>query len=248
MKPTYLEIVRTLLSELESDDVNSLNQTVESEEVTGMVKQIYYHIIAGRKWPHLRQLFKLEEIPGVDNILQIPDDIQLIEWIKYNKRKGLTEKDQFRPIKRITPEKFTEICNSRDSTSPNVFVVDISDVKLLIRTDLHPQFWTSFNDKDILFDSFNSDVDTELDPDSTLCYGYRYPAVEVDDNFIFDLPVDAFPYFINECRSFVFNSIKQMPHVKAEQMAQTQRRRMSWENYTVPGYINYPNYGKRGRF
>ena len=50
---TLLEIVQDILSDMDSDEVNSINDSVESLQVAQIVKTAYYNIVDGKDYPWL---------------------------------------------------------------------------------------------------------------------------------------------------------------------------------------------------
>jgi len=56
MKLSLLDITQKILSSLDSDPVNSIDDTVESIQVADIVKESYYSLMAERDWPFLHEL------------------------------------------------------------------------------------------------------------------------------------------------------------------------------------------------
>ena len=52
MTKTLLDITQEILSEMDSDDVNSISDTVESEQVANIVITVYRDMMSNRNWPH----------------------------------------------------------------------------------------------------------------------------------------------------------------------------------------------------
>ena len=50
MKYTLLEIVQEILSDMDSDEVNSIDDTVESQQVASIVRSAYMAIMSNRNW------------------------------------------------------------------------------------------------------------------------------------------------------------------------------------------------------
>lgn len=245
MRLTYLEIVQQVLSELDSDDVDTVLETVESTQITNMVKRVYYHIIEGRAWPHLWRLFTLEVNAAGPTILSIPENVDNLTWVKYNKI-GLAEtRNQFTLIDKIGSTTFMQRVNSRNNDDAFVTVTTVAGITYNVFNDRQPSFWTSIDDQTIIFDAYDVSVEAALAPSKTQCHGYINPAVTMTDDFVFDLPTESFSYFLSECLSLAFVTYKQAPNPKIEQMAQTQRRKQSWKNAVIPTQIQYPNYGRR---
>ena len=247
-KLTLLEIVTDILNDLDSDEVNSINDTVESLQIAQIVKTTYNNIIDGKHWPHLYELFQFEDLSATakPNYLKIPATIISIEWIKYNVRKITDTKDKFTDIIYKAPFDFVELVNSRDSSLSTIQVVsDFSGVTLNIQNDKAPQFYTSFDDQYILFDSFDSGVDTTVMASKSSGWGRREATFTISDTFIPDLPTQMFSYLLAESKSAAFSVMKQALNAKAEQNSKTQRYRMSQDAWRITKGIQYPDYGRK---
>jgi hypothetical protein len=247
-KLTLLEIVQDILNDLDSDEVNSINDTIEAQQVAQIVKTTYNNIIDGKHWPHLYELFVFEGLANTlkPNYLKIPDTIVSIEWMKYNTRKISDTKDMFTDIIYKSPFDFVDLVNKRDSSLSTIQVVsDFSGVTLNIQNDKAPQFYTSFDDQYILFDSFDSGVDTTVMASKSSGWGRREATFTISDSFIPDLPTQVFSYLLAEAKSTSFSIMKQALNVKAEQNSKTQRYRMSQDAWRIKKGIQYPDYGRK---
>ena len=247
-KMTLLEIVQDILSDMDSDEVNSINDSVESLQVAQMIKSTYYNIIDGKDYPWLKELFQLEPsgVAAKPTFMKLPSTVIDLEWIKYNAIKQGETKNKLTKVLYKDPEAFLEITDKRDSTATNILVeTDSSGVKINAFTDRAPQYFTSFNDEDLVFDSYDSDVETALQNSKTQCYGKRSVTFSLLDTFTPDLPVQMFSYLLNEAKSNCFAVLKQLPNIKAEQASMSQKRRMSQEAWRIKRGISYPNYGRK---
>lgn len=245
---TLLEIVQDILSDMDSDEVNSINDTVEALQVAGIVKSTYFNIIDGRDWPHLYEFFQLDP-SGTDarpTHMALPSDVLDVRYIKYNVRTSTDTKDKYTLIKYKTPEEFMEAVDARDSSESRVTqVTDPTSILINILNDVAPTFYTSFDNVNIVMDAYDSDVDTTLQQSKTQCYGKVYPTWTVSDTFTPDLPLNMFSYLLNESKSTCFARLKQLGDQKSEQHSITQRRRMSQEAWRVKNGITYPNFGRK---
>ena len=247
-KLTLLQLTQDILNDLDSDEVNSINDTIEAQQVAQIIKTTYYNIIDGKEWPHLKQLFQLTPSGDTTKPTQMimPENMVYIEWIKYNKRKSTDTKDKYEDVLYMEPADFVGYCNVRDSSADNVEQVQDTDsgINLLVMNDRAPTYWTSFDDGNIYFDSYDSGVDTTLQNSKTQCFGLYHPSFTIADSFVPDLPVHAFSYLLNESKSTAFIMLKQTANNKAEQHSVSQRRRMSQEKWRHNGGIKFPDYGR----
>lgn len=249
-KKNLLSIVQEILSELDSDEVNSINDTVESAQVANIVQSCFNELISNRNWPHLRQLTKLNSSVDITkpNYLQVPDGTKELENFKYDKHKSTQTQTILRDVTYRTPTDFLEYISSRNSDNANVIkVLDFSGTTLLIFNNYAPQFWTSFDDQWIVTDSYDAAVETTLQSVKTQCIAYIEPLWVHTDEAIPDLPEEAFAALIEESKSTAFVVIKQMANQKAEQKSVRQQKWLSRKAWKVAGGIEYPNYGRSAR-
>lgn len=87
MKFTVLGLTQKILSAMDSDEVNSIGDTVESMQVADTIEMVYNDIVSNIELPEQYVLFQLDPSldPDKPTVLYIPDVIQNIEWLKYNK-------------------------------------------------------------------------------------------------------------------------------------------------------------------
>jgi len=145
------------------------------------------------------------------------------------------------------PKEFMKLLDDRNSQSSDILpVTDTSGVVLLIRTDQNPQYYTSFDDQTLIFDSFLQTLDATLQGVKTQFYGYTEPTFSLLDTFTPELPSKVFSYYLAEAKSVCFNSLKQQPNAKEEQKSRRQRYQISREKrVNQGGGISYPNYGRK---
>ena len=243
---SLLEIVQDVLSDMDSDEVNSINDTIESLQVANIVRSVYEHLIDGRDWGHLYSLYTLTA--SGDNALPttliLPDNVEEVLWLRYNKKKITDVNDRYEEVKYKLPEDFINICNKRNSSDSTVVQMVVGDVSLNILNNVAPTYYTSFDNDRIICDSFDIAVDDTLQSSKTQAYGKRLPVFTLTDSFVPDLPTNAFALLVNESKSACSLKLKQSPDQKAEQYAISGRRKMSQEAWKVSNGITYPNYGR----
>src|SRR3546814_20541284 len=60
-KKTLLEITQDILSDIDGDEVNSIDDTIESARVASIVRSTYESLMSHRNWPHNRKLITVED-------------------------------------------------------------------------------------------------------------------------------------------------------------------------------------------
>lgn len=244
---SLLEIVQDILSDMGSDPVNTLDDTEEAMQVATIVKNVFYNITANRDWNHTKRLLRLE--PSGDHTrpthLKVVDTIKKVQLVTYDK--STTDKKVFQEVRWIDNDDFLRVCSRRDSSAPfTETIVDYNGVELLINTNSPPTYLTSFDDKHIVFDSYDKSVDDTIQQHKVQAIAYIQPIFEMVDDYIPDLPIIAFPALIEESTARAFAYLKQ----EANQIAMVESRRqqayLSGNSRRVKGQSIYPSYG-RGR-
>jgi hypothetical protein len=86
MRYTLLELTQLILSSMDSDEVNSITDTVESVQVTTILKNVFYDMATELDLPEHETLFELTA--SGDNtkpaIMTIPTDVTKLTSIKYD--------------------------------------------------------------------------------------------------------------------------------------------------------------------
>lgn len=255
MKYTLLELVQNILSAMESDTVTSITDTPESEEIAETLRDTYFQMVTNTIIPEHYSLCQFDSAAsGSETVITIPDNVAKILWFKYNKTIDGDDADHWSPVRYLCPEEFLNTLLSRDSTQDTIAPITEpkSGISLNIENDQAPSFWTSFDDKNIIFDSYDMVVDTlGIDGSKTLAWARIIPTWTVDDAFTPDLDDNLFPYLLAEAKSTCFINIKQISNAKIEQQARNQKvkiqsdRFRSKEPEEARTHTTGPDYGRR---
>jgi len=233
-KLTLLDMTQNILSALDSDPVDSIDETVESVQVAELIKESYFELISQRDWPFLFVLDTLTALSDVNNPtkMKIPDGINKVKWIKYNKKE----------VEYISPEDFKYVIDTRSET-PNV----VNSSGYIINRD--PKYWTTYDDVYVFFDAYNSVVDNTMQASKSVIYGTQQATWVHIDSFIPNIPEKFFPTLLAEAKSQAFVNLKQQSNVREERKASRGRMAMrneAWRNES--GEIKYNtkvNYGRK---
>ena len=227
MKMTLLEMVQNILSAMESDDVNSISDTPEGEMVADIIKEVYYQTVAEFSTPDLATaFFTLEGLGDTSkpNYMKLPDDVEEIYWLKYNSRKVGDTVDKYNKLTYCAPEEFFDWTARRDETETIVDVITTDGgIPLNIYNDRAPSRWTQIDNEYIIFDAFDSAVDTTLQASKSVAGGRRVPAFTISDTFVPDLDSRLFPYLLAEAKAVSFVNVKQEANPKQEQISRRQK-------------------------
>lgn len=88
------------------------------------------------------------------------------------------------------------------------------------KNDQQPTYCTIISNYYVLFDSFDSSIDSTLQGSKTMCLANVIPVFQMQDNFIPDLSEEQFQLLFNEAKSLAFFELKQQPHQLADRESQ----------------------------
>ena len=255
MKQTLLEITQDILSSLDGDEVNSIFDTTESEQVARCIRQAYLYIVSGSDLPRHFDITHLE--PSGDASLPIvmhrPERIQEILWIKYDNRLLAGDNPLLEEIEYVAPSDFIRdmylLSLENSWVSSTSLVTSNYTIPLLYRNDTGPTKYTSLDDHILIFDGHNASLDSTLQQSKTVCYGVVTPSFSLTDNYTPDLEDSQFPLLLSEAKSLAFAELKQVGHSKAERTAKKQWMRLQRDKQNVPKRSSpldrIPDYGRK---
>lgn len=249
-KLTLIEMVQDILNDLDSDEVNHIDDTIEAQQVAQIIKTSYYEMLGHRNWPHMQKLIQLEASGSLSrpNYLILPENLQELSYFKYDKAKIDAPDMNIQDVKYKEPDEFLRYIAGRKSSADNVeTIIDPSGTKLLILNDQAPSYWTSFDDTYLVADSYDREVDDTLKKSKTQAQAYLIPIWNRIDSFVPDLPAEAFPALLEEAKSTAFIPLKQMANQKAEQKSKRQQTWLSRKAWRASGGVKYENYGRASR-
>jgi hypothetical protein len=253
MAQTLLDIVQGILSKLDSDTVNDIGDTVESDQVADIVKQTYYDIIDEFQLPGQRVLTTLESIGDLTrpNLLRVPANTQsLISW-QYDARESPTDPLRYIPMEYRLPMDFLKSINYRNSldTESNMVVQVNPNVNMVVDIRSAPKYWTSFDDDIIVTDNIDLAVDATLQSAKTQAWIEQRMTFVKDSDFVIELPENLGSLLYRTAENEAYSVFKQTVNPKLEQKERRLRiraernkhRTQQYENNTMNGG---PNYGR----
>lgn len=248
MKKSLLEMTQDILSDMSDDEVNSIDDTFDSSQVAAIIRSTYEAMMSNRNWPHLRKLIQITPFSRVSlpTHMELQQEVKELCFINYN----CSEDARLRycTMKWLEPDDFLRVLNRRDSTRQNIDIIqDPTGVQLLIDNDKWPEYYTSFDDTILVFDSYKSSVDDSLQESKIQAMAYVMPSWQHTDAFVPDLPNEAFAALMAEAKSAAMLRLNQVQDAKAEQEAVRQQRWLSRKAWRAHGGIQYPDYGRRRR-
>lgn len=259
MKMSLLEMTQGILSALDSDEVNSISDTPEASQVALLIKQVYNDVISRANLPEHFDLFELQPSgePLQPTLMYRPERLQSLLWLKYDKRTEDEDVSNYQIVRYLEPYEFLERCAQHDDGNEDTIVrYDLvrpndSSIHISSLNNKAPDFYTCWDDDTIVFDSYDSAVDTTLQKNKTMVYGEYEPTFTMSDSFVPDLDSRQFSLLYNEAKALAFAELKQTEHARAEKAAKRGWVTLAHQKNAIP--TNYPffktlpNYGRKRR-
>jgi hypothetical protein len=241
-----------ILSTLEGDAVNSITDTVESLQVAKQIQLAYFNLIDEMQLPANHDLITLTALSDTNkpHLLKLPDNVSRLIYFKYDKRLLQSDSALFDNVVYKTPQEFVDFVNQRDSKGTDYFVwTNDNSVKLTIGNKAHPQYWTTFDDEHLVFDSYNSDVESSLQANKSQAYVEFRPVFEMSDNFIPDLPENMFSLLYSMAENKCYYNSKQTLNPlgnRDESRNRTRAQRNKFrQDFDQNKWDTFPDYGRR---
>ncbi len=250
-KDTVLFIVQKILSDADGDVVNSVSDTVESVQCGDIVKDVFDQIVDQYDL-HLHETTQrlTATSSSTPTIMQRPEGFYNIQWVKYDKKLTAGGDQRYADVRYMNPADFmsrTSLRNLSDSTVEAMTLPDSGHV-ILIRNAIAPSYYSVLDGyDDLVFDSYDTALETNLQNSKSLAYGTSKPTLTVADATIPNLPQHLMILLKREARATYFDLYKDgltsevdRTRRRAEVRAQRQRRIIKNADND-----NGPHYGRK---
>jgi len=255
MKYTLLQLTQKVLSSIDGDQVNSIDDTTEARQVVDIIERQYDIIVSRANLPEDQRLFSFESTSSsTPTLLKIPNDIDEVLWFRYN---TTGEEDngrlKYTPVQYLPQETFFDLINSLSSDNSNVgsfnFTTDQgSTTTIQYENDKGPSYWTSFDDGYVVCNSYDSSVDANLQKSKCSAFGRYIKLFSKENTFVPSLDDNLFTLLLNESISCAWAEMKQSQNAKVEQQARRGWVSSQKHKYSLPNNKNplnsTPNYGR----
>ena len=230
-KMTLLDMTQNILSAMDSDEVNSINDTIESQQVAEIIKETYYFLFSTIELPEKVGLVKLSGLGDLTqpNYLEMPSNLVSIVWLKYLD----SGSDRYYDLTFMPQMEFMDRVLNNTSTSSDVTAVTDgqSGVTYYVKNNQRPRYYTILNDKYVVTDGYDSTYDTTLQASKTLGWGELEETWVESDSFIPNIDTDLFPLLLSEAKSTCFITLKQIANPKEDQKARKGRVHLQYRKW-----------------
>lgn len=250
MAYTLLHTVKAVLSEMSSDDVDSINDTIEAKRVASLVRDVYQSVMT--EYPWLVNENYINPITSSESLIELQPNITHVKgvFIKPSVECGsstklsMDEDTVFNPLY-TKGSAVTASCNTNNGTWQELQYVDKADMLgLTFRetqpdstdasyvmygyhtgTNANPRYYTIINNH-IVLNSICKKTYANFPLNDLRVLGQYTADIALEDGAVINLNPQLYSYFLAESKSQSFYSIKQMPNQKLEQIAQRLGRQL----------------------
>jgi hypothetical protein len=244
MRRTLLDMVQSILNDMDSEPVNSISDSVEAQQIASIVQDTFYNMVSVRKIPEHSELFALTALSdsAKPTFFRMPDRLRRVDYFSYDI--STDNSYQYRDLHYLDPLDFLHLLPSTADTTRTL--VEIQDgVKVYIRNDRQPTYFTSFDDYYVVCDSYDSSVEDTLQASKARAYGVKYPTFSITDGFEVDLDDTLLSYLLAEAKSTCISLFKGGPDPKVEQAARRLRSYVQNDLHNIDKRPQRPRYGRR---
>jgi hypothetical protein len=254
IRDTLLGLTQDVLGAIDGDEVSSIGDTVESRQVAQIIKRVYLEMTSTGGLPEDYRVFSFEATgPGTPVIMILPTFIDDVLWVKYNKVTEVDGDPEFSSVQYLSPERFFDKTSGFKPSSTNVSSVEVThdtgdDIIYYYETDRPPAYWTSYDDRHVIFDAYDSGVESNLQSSKAKGYGRYIKTFRMEDAFVPELDDNQYPILLNDAIATAFVELKQTQNMKAERKARNSLISSQRKKHALPGRVDplsrAPNFGR----
>lgn len=229
---TGITVVQRVLSAINADNVNAVDESPEGEQVFALLQTVYEELLEEFPWHHKRELFSFE-VTTISNQMRIPEKIVQLadkDVIYYNRK----------PVYWIEPREMERRLVTADQTLSNV---DSNGAY----TDKDPTYWSSFDDDNIVFDAYNGTLAESL----SQAWGVSSPVDYTNPVLPLDMPEVLASALIWGVMEEAFRTIKgdetsATRYSTKAKKAKARAKRWARKTNKEPDHGTNVNYARRG--
>ena len=206
MSKTLLRVVQDYLTYVDGFQVDSIFDSEESVQAAQIAEHVFNTVVdKNRDQMHMTVVRSLDASADGDLpcVMSIPSEIRRIHdsevWYNTHKTGGV----QWSRVKVIDPKEFLVLVSGVNTEQANTEIMEVNGVPFVIMNNRAPLYCTTFDDKTLVFDSYDSSVDTTLQESKTKVVATQAPVFLIQDDFLIPLPDRMLSGYtdvvINEC-------------------------------------------------
>ena len=251
---TLLEIVQIVGRCISSDEIDELDETTEASDILAFVKMAFEDVIDRREWEFTKhQVRALDAREAGDtqiNRLIIPLEIMQLSGLFVRYRTPVDGRTHiFKELCYLSPHEFLVHVQQGNENDSNITTILNDDgVPMLIRNDIPPTYYTSFDEYHIWFDAYDSSLGTGNRAGDAVILGNFFPLVNWGSgSATLPVPERVERLIVNEAISIAAVRLRQTADPIANRNAQRIFNRLRESEPRVYKDTDEINYGRRKR-
>lgn len=200
MNRTLLYTVQRVLEKLDLDVVNSINDSQDAILVAREAEDTFYDLLSRDEWPDQIDLIEVESLGDTSNPtgLRLPTNTIKISSVRYDVTASGETETTIKELEQLSVEDFLDRVYNRSSSDTNVVTVDYKDIPLYVYNDKAPEFYTTFDNEQIILDSWYQDVETTVQGSKSVVRAMTVPTFQSSDSYVIPLEATVYPLYLSE--------------------------------------------------
>jgi len=199
MQRTLLYTTQRVLEKLNLDPVNGISDTEDALLISREAESTFYDLMTRAEWKDKVDLIEVNSVSDTNNptALELGTETHTISSVRYD---VTTADDDHKIIRRIRwqdPENFLENSYTYNTSKDNVKESTYGDIIFFVKNDEMPNYYTSFDNKTLILDSYDSSIESSLIGSKSIVYGETVPTWLQDDNFVIPVPDNLYPLYLS---------------------------------------------------
>lgn len=201
MIPTMLDMINSTLIDMGRPAVETMGGSVDAQRVEQVYKQVYRSLLSRKLWPYRQEVGTLHNSGDATKptVMMIPDNIERVDVVMY----GYEGK---REIDFVEPDVFLSL-HQGDGTNKVRVAVSTSG-SVYVNNDGPPSMWTSFDDKAVVFNAYDSSKETTMNSSNCMIIGHSIPSWPTSAEDRLDIPTRHFGMYDSLARAACHEKIR----------------------------------------
>lgn len=249
MTRTLLYTVQRVLEKLNLDPVNSISDSTDALLVSREAESTFYDLMTRAEWEEKVDLIEVNSVSDLNNptALALGQEVHNIKSLRYDVTTADDKNKLVRKIQWLSPEDFLEKSYRLNTSNSNVVEVNYKDIPLLIKNDEMPNYYTSFDNKTLILDSYDAVTEDTLIGTKTICYGIAALSWVESDTFVIPLEDNLYPLYLSmlasACSIYMNSEVNQEDERRqARGISRMRREQIRTEMEYFPKFT----YGRKG--
>lgn len=228
-RETLLQIVQSTLSSMDSDAVNHIGETQESEQIALLAKEVFIELATYQRIPQFEELSQLEGLSDSNQptVMRIPKGSTDIVDVRYRHLLAGQEEPFFREVEFLHKSDFLDMqlrlpLRGVGEEEHGFNILD-SGIEVPYITTRGPRYWTTFDNEHVVFDAIDIRCDATMHQDQSLVLAYVIPEFLLEDTFVPPIPLKLISQYRNMIKELASFEQKQLSNQFRTRNAERQR-------------------------